>query len=54
MEDIGMFYGQLVYFTAIWYILSILSSFGIFPPCFGISYQEKSGNPDHNARILGN
>jgi hypothetical protein len=21
--------------------------FGIFPPCFGILDQEKSGNPDH-------
>jgi hypothetical protein len=30
-----IFYGQLVYFVVIWYI----------SPCFGMLYQEKSGNP---------
>jgi hypothetical protein len=34
MEDVGIFYGHLVYFTAIWYILRIfwyiLWLFGIF------------------------
>jgi hypothetical protein len=30
-----IFYDHLVYFTIIWYIF----------PRFGISYQEKSGNP---------
>jgi hypothetical protein len=35
MEDVGIFYGHLVYFMAIWYIF----------PCFGMLYQEKSGNP---------
>jgi hypothetical protein len=34
-EDVGLFYGHLVYFVVIWYIF----------PRFGISYQEKSGNP---------
>jgi hypothetical protein len=29
MEDVGIYYGQLVYFTAIWYILW---PFGIFFP----------------------
>jgi ABC-type spermidine/putrescine transport system permease subunit II len=27
MEDVGMFYGHLVYFTAIWYILGPLGTF---------------------------
>jgi hypothetical protein len=46
MEDVGIFYGDLVYFTVIWYI-----SFGIcygnlvyFSP-FGKLYLEKSGIP---------
>jgi hypothetical protein len=37
MEDVGLFYGHLVYFTAIWYtyivaIWYILWLFGIFTP----------------------
>jgi hypothetical protein len=47
MEAVGIFYGHLVHFTAIWYILwtfGILWSFGIFFP-FWYVYQEKSGNP---------
>jgi hypothetical protein len=49
MENLGVFYDHLVYFTAIG---NILWPFGIFCghlvyfPCFGILYQEKSGNPD--------
>jgi hypothetical protein len=35
----GLFYGHLVYFKAIWYILGP----------FGLLYQEKSGNPGWNA-----
>jgi hypothetical protein len=31
----GKFYDHLVHFVLIWYIFS----------CFGITYQEKSGNP---------
>jgi hypothetical protein len=31
MEDVGIFYGYLVYFMAIWYILRV---FGTFPPPF--------------------
>jgi hypothetical protein len=32
----GIFYGHLVYFVVIWYIY----------PRFGMLYHEKSGNPD--------
>jgi hypothetical protein len=39
---LGIVYGNLVYFTAIWYILL---SFGTFFPRFGKLYQGKSGNP---------
>jgi hypothetical protein len=35
MEDVRIFYGHLINFTAIWYI----------SPRFGMLYQEKSGNP---------
>jgi hypothetical protein len=55
MGNLGIFYGHLVYFTAIG---NILWPFGIFcghleyfvviwyiSPRFGILYQEKSGNP---------
>jgi hypothetical protein len=31
-EEVGIFYGRFVYFTAIWYILWILRLFGIFYP----------------------
>jgi hypothetical protein len=41
MEDVGLFYGHLVYFSTIWYMCR---SFGIFFP-FGMLYAEKSGNP---------
>jgi hypothetical protein len=48
LEDVGIFYGPLVYFTAIRYILR---PFGIFYGhlvCFtrfGMLHQDKSGNP---------
>jgi hypothetical protein len=50
MEDVGIFYGQLVYFTYshlifyghVVYFLVIWYTF----PNFGIVYQEKSDNPD--------
>jgi hypothetical protein len=35
MEDVRLFYGHLVYFIVIWYVLSR----------FGIIHQQKSGNP---------
>jgi hypothetical protein len=54
-EDVGIFFGHLVYFIDIWYLLW---TFGIFYghlvyfmdiwyiiPHFGMLYQEKSGNP---------
>jgi hypothetical protein len=50
MENRGIFYDHLVYFTAIRNILwpfgiGILWSFGIFFTRLGILYQEVSGNP---------
>jgi hypothetical protein len=49
MEDVGIFYGNLVDFPAIWHILwpfSILSLVLVHFTNFGMLYQEKSGNPD--------
>jgi hypothetical protein len=50
MEDDGILYGHLVYFTA---NREILWPFGTFcghlifpPPLFGILYKENSGNPE--------
>jgi hypothetical protein len=37
LRPLEIFYDHLVYFMVIWYIF----------PRFGISYQEKSGNPAH-------
>jgi hypothetical protein len=51
MEDVGMFYGHSVYFTANWWMLCpfgmyIFWSFDIrIFSNFGILYEEKSGNP---------
>jgi hypothetical protein len=61
MENLGIFYGHLVYFMAIWSILLLLEIFYahlvhfvviwyIFPR-FGILYQEKSGNPAYNHKL---
>jgi hypothetical protein len=54
MENLGMFYDHLVYFTVIENFFGpfgiFLWSFGIFSPRFGILYHEKSGNP---AKDLG-
>jgi hypothetical protein len=44
MEDVGIFCGHWVYFTAIWYIL-------LFFPRFGTLYQEKSGNPESHSSL---
>jgi hypothetical protein len=54
LEDVGVFYGHVVHFTVFCYILR---TFGIV--CgnlvrfsrFGISYQEKSGNPGELSAI---
>jgi hypothetical protein len=54
MEDVGIFYGHLVNFPAIWHIAW---PFGIFSPFlvhftrFGMLYQEKSGNPGTHCRM---
>jgi hypothetical protein len=49
MENAGIFYGHLEYFTVIWYILwqfgNVVEIWNNFPR-FGILCQEKSGNPD--------
>jgi hypothetical protein len=39
MQDTGIFYGQLVYFEAIWYILWPLSLF-----CENLVHFPRSGN----------
>jgi hypothetical protein len=48
MENLGLFYDHVVYFTAIEHILwpfGIFCGHLVFFPRFGILYQEKSGNP---------
>jgi hypothetical protein len=48
MEDVGIFYGRLVYFIATWYILWSLNTFYGFLVYFfrfGMLYQENSGKP---------
>jgi hypothetical protein len=48
MEDIGVLYGHVIYFMAIWYILrpfGKLHSYLVHFPRFGMLYHEKSGNP---------
>jgi hypothetical protein len=60
MNDVGKFYGHLVYFSAIWSIFlqfGIFWSFGLFHgylvyfPFVGMLYQEKSGNPARDASM---
>jgi hypothetical protein len=49
MEDVGIFYGHLVHFTVICYILwtfGIVRGNLVYFPRFGILYQEKSGNSE--------
>jgi hypothetical protein len=53
MKDVGKFYGNLVYFNAISYIIKavwhFLCSFWCrYFPRFGLLYREKSGNPAIN------
>jgi hypothetical protein len=55
MENFGIFYGHLEYFTAIWYhdhdiswsFRNVVVIWYIFP-CFGISCQEKYGKHSPN------
>jgi hypothetical protein len=55
LEDVGIFYGDLLYFKAIRYIVW---SFGIlFDDLahfsrYGMLYQEKSGNPDRDSAFF--
>jgi hypothetical protein len=49
VEDVGIFYGHLFYFTAIGFILSAFVNFVVLWYiflCNGMLYQETSGNPD--------
>jgi hypothetical protein len=49
MENLGIFYDHLIYFTAIGNILRPFGIFcGIFSPVFGILDHGKSGNPDYH------
>jgi hypothetical protein len=48
MENAGIFYGHLEYFTVIWYILGLIGNVEVICyiiPRFGTLCQEKSGNP---------
>jgi hypothetical protein len=45
MEDGGLFYVRLVDLTAIWYFCGHTVYFMVYFSCFGMLYQEKSGNP---------
>jgi hypothetical protein len=58
MEDVGIFYGHLVYIVrAIWYILwpfcIVVGHFDTFFH-FDMPYQEKSGNPFVDISKFGN
>jgi hypothetical protein len=53
MENDGIFYGHLEYFTVLWYILWPFGNVVIIwyiSPRFGILCQEKSGNPGRKLR----
>jgi hypothetical protein len=48
MEDVCIYYGHLVYCTAVWYILwsfGMFYSYLVYSSRFGILYQYQSGNP---------
>jgi hypothetical protein len=45
MEDVGIFYEHLVYFTAIWFTFWTFGTFVVISRLCMI-YQEKSGNPE--------
>jgi hypothetical protein len=54
MENVGIFYDHLVYFMAIgntlWPI-GIFCGHLVYFPCFGMLYEEKSGNPETVPKI---
>jgi hypothetical protein len=47
MEDVGIFYGRLVYYGYLVYLMVIW----YISPRFGMLSQEKSGNPDETYAI---
>jgi hypothetical protein len=52
MEDVGILYGRLVYFTAIWYTLWPFGKFFgylVYFSLFGKLDEDKSGNPEPRA-----
>jgi hypothetical protein len=52
-EDVGLFYGHLVYVVTIWYILwAFGTSLGhlVYVSSFGMLHQEKSCNPASNSK----
>jgi hypothetical protein len=58
VEDVGIFYWHLVYFTAIWYILwpfGIFYCYLVYLSRFGMLREDKSGNPDlaHMKKLFG-
>jgi hypothetical protein len=55
VEDPGMFYGHVVNFPAIWFILwhfGILCVHLVYFSRFGILYQDKSGSPVEQPSFL--
>jgi hypothetical protein len=57
MADVGIFYGHLMYFTVVWYILwtfDIFCGFLVIFFLFGMLYQEKSGNRGFDFFLLSN
>jgi hypothetical protein len=48
MEDVGIFYGHLVYFKSIWYIYVMVIKYFFH---FGMQHQEISINPGTDVMI---
>jgi hypothetical protein len=50
MENAGIFYDHLEYFTVVWHILwPFVNVIWYIFPRFGILCQEKCGNPDYSS-----
>jgi hypothetical protein len=49
MEEVGIFYGHLVYFMVIWYILWTFYCHLVHFPPFWHVVPKKSGNPDQDS-----
>jgi hypothetical protein len=55
MDNAGIFYGHLEYFTLLWYILWLFGNVVVIRhifPCFGLLCQEKSGNPGQHSILV--